>query len=74
MPILISRASVLKGGKPFPNILSFKEALDAYNKRLLDFNNVAGVHLLDDPRAVSYTHLDVYKRQVHNQQRRAAPS
>ncbi|MCA0234697.1 MAG: hypothetical protein LCH91_29870 [Bacteroidetes bacterium] len=55
MPILISRASVLKGGNPFPNISSFKEALDAYNKRLFDFNNVAGVHLLDDPRVIYFT-------------------
>ncbi|WP_028523330.1 hypothetical protein [Runella limosa] len=55
MPILISRASLLKIGNPFPNISSFKEALDAYNKRLFDFNNVAGVHLLDDPRVIYFT-------------------
>ncbi|OUF23807.1 hypothetical protein AZ045_000044, partial [Enterobacter hormaechei] len=49
----------------------FKQSAESMSKRVSDNNNIylqlsAGKSLLrasDDPKSVSYTHLDVYKRQ-----------
>lgn len=69
MSILISRESLLrfnslKKGDPIPNLSVFKEALYAYNTRLLEFNNFSGVSLLNDPRVIYFkasTFIDIVK-------------
>jgi len=53
---------------------AYKSAVEAISRKRAALKNVAVNHPLDDFATVSYTHLDVYKRQARRRRERELPN